>query len=215
MTAASSVITLDSLHEMNLTGPSEMLALLKKVGANAMASEQGADAKKKAEAVCQKILDMLDDVEKVGKVCLEGSIEKEKTTAALAVVSQLKGFVKSHLLEILCPPPFFGQVLSRLAEMFSGCRSKTAVPAISPVRAALPSPVRAALPSPPTPPAISASPLSSDVAAVEARLAVRDPLPAQLEETSQIASGRDAALAISVHAGEEADPASKEADPAA
>jgi hypothetical protein len=117
-----------------------MLALLKKVGENVMASEEGADAKKKAAAVCQKILDMLDDVEKAGKVCLEESIEKEKTTAALAVVSQLRGFVKSHLLKILCPPPFFGQVLSLVMALFSGCFSKNAVPAIAPVRAALPSP---------------------------------------------------------------------------
>jgi hypothetical protein len=142
---------------------------------------------------------MLDDVEKAGKVCLEGSIEKEKTTAVLAVVSQLKELVKSHLPMILCPPPFVSQVLSRLAGMFSGCLSKSSVSALSPVRAALPSPVRAALPSPvraalpsqmqPAPPVISASPLSSDVAAVEARLAVRDPLPA------------------SAPSGEEADPA--------
>jgi hypothetical protein len=176
---------------MSLAGPIEMLALLKKVAADVMACEKGVDAKKKAEAVCQKILDMLDDVEKAGKVCLEGSIEKEKTTAVLAVVSQLKELVKSHLPMILCPPPFVSQVLSRLAGMFSGCLSKSSVSALSPVRAALPSAVRAALPSQmqPAPPVISASPLSSDVAAVEARLAVRDPLPA------------------SAPSGEEADPA--------
>lgn len=188
---AASCLTLESLREMSLAGPIEMLALLKKVAADVMACEKGVDAKKKAEAVCQKILDMLDDVEKAGKVCLEGSIEKEKTTAVLAVVSQLKELVKSHLPMILCPPPFVSQVLSRLAGMFSGCLSKSSVSALSPVRAALPSPVRAALPSQmqPAPPVISASPLSSDVAAVEARLAVRDPLPA------------------SAPSGEEADPA--------
>ena len=175
---AASCLTLESLREMSLAGPIEMLALLKKVAADVMACEKGVDAKKKAEAVCQKILDMLDDVEKAGKVCLEGSIEKEKTTAVLAVVSQLKELVKSHLPMILCPPPFVSQLLSRLAGMFSGCLSKSSVSALSPVRAALPSPVRAALPSPPTPPALSVSPLSSDVAAVEGRLAVRDPLPA-------------------------------------
>ena len=188
---AASCLTLESLREMSLAGPIEMLALLKKVAADVMACEKGVDAKKKAEAVCQKILDMLDDVEKAGKVCLEGSIEKEKTTAVLAVVSQLKELVKSHLPMILCPPPFVSQVLSRLAGMFSGCLSKSSVSALSPVRAALPSAVRAALPSQmqPAPPVISASPLSSDVAAVEARLAVRDPLPA------------------SAPSGEEADPA--------
>jgi len=188
---AASCLTLESLREMSLAGPIEMLALLKKVAADVMACEKGVDAKKKAEAICQKILDMLDDVEKAGKVCLEGSIEKEKTTAVLAVVSQLKELVKSHLPMILCPPPFVSQVLSRLAGMFSGCLSKSSVSALSPVRAALPSAVRAALPSQmqPAPPVISASPLSSDVAAVEARLAVRDPLPA------------------SAPSGEEADPA--------
>ena len=91
---AASCLTLESLREMSLAGPIEMLALLKKVAADVMACEKGVDAKKKAEAVCQKILDMLDDVEKAGKVCLEGSIEKEKTTAVLAVVSQLKELVK-------------------------------------------------------------------------------------------------------------------------
>ena len=189
---AASCLTLESLREMSLAGPIEMLALLKKVAADVMACDDVknlVDAKKKAEAICQKILDMLDDVEKAGKVCLEGSIEKEKTTAVLAVVSQLKELVKSHLPMILCPPPFVRQVLSRLAELFSGCLSKSSVSALSPVRAALPSPVRAALPSPPTPPALSVSPLSSDVAAVEGRLAVRDPLPA------------------SAPSGEEADPA--------
>jgi len=186
----ASLLTLESLRQMSLAGPIEMLALLKKVGADAMASEEGVDAKKKAEAVCQKILDMLDDVEKAGKVCLEGSIEKEKTTAVLAVVSQLKELVKSHLPMILCPPPFVRQVLSRLVGMFSGCYSKSAVPAVSPVKTALP--------SPPTPPVLSASPLSSDVAAVEARLAVRDALPAAVHS--------NAVLAISVHAGEEDDP---------
>lgn len=190
----ASCLTLESLREMSLAGPIEMLALLKKVAADVMACDDAknlVDAKKKAEVVCQKILDMLDDVEKAGKVCLEGSIEKEKTTAVLAVVSQLKELVKSHLPMILCPPPFVRQVLSRLAELFSGCLSKSSVSALSPVRAALPSPVRAALPSQmqPAPPVISASPLSSDVAAVEARLAVRDPLPA------------------SAPSGEEADPA--------
>ena len=124
---AGSCLTLESLREISLAGPTEMLALLKKVAADVMACEKGVDAKKKAEAVCQKILDMLDDVEKAGKVCLEGSIEKEKTTAVLAVVSQLKELVKSHLPMILCPPPFVSQVLSRLAELFSGCLSKAAV----------------------------------------------------------------------------------------
>jgi hypothetical protein len=175
MTDTSSAFTLDELREMSLARPNEILALLKKVGENVMASEDGADAKKKAAAVCQKILDMLDDVEKAGKVCLEESIEKEKTIAALAVVSQLRGFVKSHLPKILCPPPFFGQVLSLVMALFSGCFSKNAVPAIAPVRVALP--------SPPTPPVVSASPLSSDVAAVEARLVVRDPLPAAAESS--------------------------------
>lgn len=153
-----------------------MLALLKKVAADVMASDDAkklVDAKKKAEAVCQKILDMLDDVEKAGKACLEGSIEKEKTTAVLAVVSQLKELVKSHLPMILCPPPFVRQVLSRLVELFSGCFSKGAASALPPVQMQ------------PAPPVISASPLSSDVAAVEARLAVRDPLPVPASATAE------------------------------
>jgi len=169
----ASPLTLESLREMSLAGPIEMLALLKKVAADVMASDDAkklVDVKKKAEAVCQKILDMLDDVEKAGKACLEGSIEKEKTTAVLAVVSQLKELVKSHLPMILCPPPFVRQVLSRLVELFSGCFSKGAASALPPVQVALPSQMQ------PAPPVISASPLSSDVAAVEARLAVRDPL---------------------------------------
>jgi len=169
---ATSSLTLERLRELSLDGPIEMLALLKKVAADVMACEEGVDVKKKADSVCQKILDMLDDVEKAGKVCLEGSIEKEKTTAVLAVVSQLKDLVKSHLPMILCPPPFVRQVLSRLVEFFSGCLSKGSVSALSPVKVALPSQMQ------PAPPVISASPLSSDVGAVEARLAVRDPLPA-------------------------------------
>ena len=190
----ASCLTLESLREMSLAGPIEMLALLKKVAADVMACDDAknlVDAKKKAEVVCQKILDMLDDVEKAGKVCLEGSIEKEKTTAVLAVVSQLKELVKSHLPMILCPPPFVSQVLSRLAELFSGCLSKAAVPAIAPVQVALPSQMQ------PAPPVISASPLSSDVAAVEARLAVRDPLPVATEaDPAPAAATAEAAEAV-------------------
>ena len=162
MTAVPS-LTLESLREMTLAGPTEMLALLTKVAADLMASVDAKDAKQKAEAVCQKILGMLDDVEKAGKACLEGSIEKEKTTAVLAVVSQLKELVKSHLPMILCPPPFVRQVVSRVLALLFGCFSKKAG-AVQVAGAAVQV-------------AGAVSPLSSDVAAVEARLAVREPLP--------------------------------------
>jgi hypothetical protein len=168
MTAVPS-LTLESLREMTLAGPTEMLALLTKVAADLMASVDAKDAKQKAEAVCQKILGMLDDVEKAGKACLEGSIEKEKTTAVLAVVSQLKELVKSHLPMILCPPPFVRQVVSRVLALLFGCFSKKAGAAQMVADAVqLAGAVQVAG---------TASPLSSDVAAVEARLAVREPLP--------------------------------------
>lgn len=154
--------TLEKLQELSKATPTEMLAFLTKVAADVAVS---LDAKK-AEEVCQKILGMLDDVEKLGKAHLEVSIEKEKTIAALAVVSQLKELVKNHLPTILCPPPFVRQIVSRVLALFSGCFSKGAVSALPPVQIALP-PV--------------ASPLSSDVAAVEARLAVRDPLATEAE----------------------------------
>jgi hypothetical protein len=181
-----------------------MLALLKKVAADVMASDDAkevVDAKKKGEVVCQKILDMLDDVEKAGKACLEGSIEKEKTTAVLAVVSQLKELVKTHLPMILCPPHFVRRVLYRLVELFSGCLSKGSVSALSHVKVALPSQMQ------PAPPVISASPLSSDVAAVEARLAVRDPLPA----TPAAVEAADPAPAAPVEAADPAPAAPVEA----
>jgi hypothetical protein len=143
-------ITLEKLEELIKATPTEMLAFLTNIAAS--------HDTKKAEEVCQKILGMLDDAEKAGKAYLEGSIEKEKTIAVLAVVSQLKELVKNHLPEILCPPPFVRQVVSRVLALFSGCFSKSAVAALPPVAV----------------PAVS--PLSSDVAAVEARLAVRDAL---------------------------------------
>lgn len=159
-------ITLEKLQELSKATPTEMLVFLTKVAADVAASVDAKDAKEKAEAVCQKILGMLDDVEKAGKAYLEGSIEKEKTTAVLAVVSQLKELVKNHLPTILCPPPFVRQIVSRVLALFSGCFSKTAVSALPPVA---------------VPAVAAASPLSSDVATVEARLAVRDPLAASAE----------------------------------
>jgi hypothetical protein len=157
--------TLERIQELSLERPIEMLALLKKVAADVMASDDAkkeGDMKKRAEMVCLKILEMLDDAEKAGKAYLEVSIEKEKTIAVLAVVSQLKDLVKNHLPTILCPPPFVRQIVSRVLALFSGCFSKSAVSALPPVQIDLP-PV--------------ASPLSSDVAAVETHLAVREPLP--------------------------------------
>ena len=162
-----SSFTLEKLQELSKATPTEMLAFLTKVAADVMASVDAKDAKEKAEAVCQKILGMLDDAEKAGKAYLEGSIEKEKTTAVLAVVSQLKELVKNHLPMILCPPPFVRQIVSRVLALLFGCFSKTAAPAAPPVAAV---------------PAVAvASPLSSDVAGVEARLAVREPLAAPAE----------------------------------
>lgn len=161
--------TIEKLQELSKATPTEMLAFLTKVAADVAASLDAKDAKKKAEEVCQKILGMLDDAEKAGKAYLEGSIEKEKTTAVLAVVSQLKELVKNHLPMILCPPPFVRQIVSRVFALLFGCFSKGPLPAV------------AAL-SPVAVPAVAAvSPLSSDVAAVEARLAVRDPLAAEAE----------------------------------
>jgi hypothetical protein len=163
-----------------------MLALLTKVAADLMASVDAKDTKQKAEAVCQKILGMLDDVEKAGKAYLEGSIEKEKTTAVLAVVSQLKGLVKSHLPTILCPPPFVRQVVSRVLALLFGCFSKgagTAQVAGTAVQVA--------------------GPLSSDVAAVEARLAVRDPLATEADPAP--ASAAEAPAAASASADAEAE----------
>ena len=165
-----SSFTLEKLQELSKATPTEMLAFLTKVAADVMASVDAKDAKEKAEAVCQKILGMLDDAEKAGKAYLEGSIEKEKTTAVLAVVSQLKELVKNHLPMILCPPPFVRQIVSRVLALLFGCFSKTAAPAAPPVAAV-----------PPVAVAGVASPLSSDVAAVEARLAVREPLAAPAE----------------------------------
>jgi hypothetical protein len=156
-------ITLEKLEELNKATPTEMLAFLTKVAADIAASLDAKDAKKKAEEVCQKILGMLDDAEKAGKAYLEGSIEKEKTIAVLAVVSQLKELVKNHLPMILCPPPFVRQIVSRILALFSGCFSKSPLPAVA------------------VPAVAAVSPLSSDVAAVEARLAVRDPLAAEAE----------------------------------
>ena len=173
MTAVPS-FTLESLRELSLAGPTEMLALLTKVAADLMASVDAKDAKQKAEAVCQKILGMLDDVEKAGKAYLEGSIEKEKTTAVLAVVSQLKELVKSHLPMILCPPPFVRQVVSRVLALLFGCFSKKAGAAQMVADAVQ---VAGAV-----------SPLSSDVAAVEARLAVRDPLVTEADPAPAAAS---------------------------
>ena len=161
-------ITLENLQELSKATPTEMLAFLTKVAADVAASLDAKDAKKKAEEVCQKILGMLDDAEKAGKAYLEGSIEKEKTTAVLAVVSQLKELVKNHLPMILCPPPFVRQVVSRVLALLFGCFSKKAASAAPAVEAAV-SAVTAV---------VAVSPLSSDVAAVEARLAVRDPLAA-------------------------------------
>jgi hypothetical protein len=166
---AASSFTLEKLQELSKATPTEMLAFLTKVAADLIASIDAKDAKQKAEAVCQKILGMLDDAEKAGKAYLEGSIEKEKTTAVLAVVSQLKELVKNHLPMILCPPPFVRQIVSQVLSLFSGCFSKGSVSALSPVQVA--GAVQVAL-----------SPLSSDVAAVEARLAVRDPLSAPSAE---------------------------------
>ena len=183
MTAVPS-LTLENLREMSLAGSTEMLALLTKVAGDLMSSVDAKDTKEKAAAVCQKILEMLDDVEKAGKACLEGSIEKEKTTAVLAVVSQLKELVKSHLPMILCPPPFVQQVVSRILALLFGCFSK-ALPVALPV--ALPASV------PAEPPALPVSPLSSDVATVEARLAVRDPLPAASAEADPAPAAEAAA----------------------
>ena len=179
MTAVPS-LTLESLREMSLAGPTEMLALLTKVAADLMASVDAKDAKQKAEAVCQKILGMLDDVEKAGKAYLEGSIEKEKTTAVLAVVSQLKELVKSHLPTILCPPPFVRQVVSRVLALLFGCFSKKAGAAQMVADAVQ---VAGAV-----------SPLSSDVAAVEARLAVRDPLATEADPAPASASAEAEAV---------------------
>jgi hypothetical protein len=123
---------------------------------------------------------MLDDVEKAGKACLEGSIEKEKTTAVLAVVSQLKELVKSHLPMILCPPPFVRQVVSRVLALLFGCFSKKA--GAVQVAGAAQMVVDAAQV------AGAVSPLSSDVAAVEARLAVRDPLATEADPAPASAS---------------------------
>ena len=155
-----SSFTLEKLQELSKATPTEMLTFLTKVAADVMASVDTKDAKQKAETVCQKILEMLDDAEKAGKAYLEGSIEKEKTTAVLAVVSQLKELVKNHLPKIMCPPPFVRQIVSRVIALLFGCFSKKAAG---------------------TPAAGVASPLSSDVAAVEARLAFRDPLAAEAE----------------------------------
>ena len=168
-----SSLTLEKLQELSKATPTEMLAFLTKVAADVAASLDAKDAKKKAEEVCQKILGMLDDVEKAGKAYLEGSIEKEKTTAVLAVVSQLKDLVKNHLPMILCPPPFVRQIVSRVLALFSGCFSKTAVSALPPVAGV-------------------ASPLSSDVATVEARLAVRDPLAASAPVEADPAAAAEA-----------------------
>jgi hypothetical protein len=179
MTAVPS-LTLESLREMSLAGPTEMLALLTKVAADLMASVDAKDAKQKAEAVCQKILGMLDDVEKAGKAYLEGSIEKEKTTAVLAVVSQLKELVKSHLPMILCPPPFVRQVVSRVLALLFGCFSKKAGAAQMVADAVQ---VAGAV-----------SPLSSDVAGVEARLAVRDPLATEADPAPASASAEAEAV---------------------
>lgn len=156
---------------MSKATPTEMLAFLTKVAADVAASLDTKDAKKKAEEVCQKILGMLDDAEKAGKAYLEGSIEKEKTTAVLAVVSQLKELVKNHLPMILCPPPFVRQVVSRVLALLFGCFSKKVASAAPAVEAAVSAVTAVA----------AVSPLSSDVAAVEARLAVRDPLAASAE----------------------------------
>lgn len=162
-------ITLEKLQELNKATPTEMLAFLTKVAADVAASLDTKDAKKKAEEVCQKILGMLDDAEKAGKAYLEGSIEKEKTIAVLAVVSQLKELAKNHLPMILCPPPFVRQVVSRVLALLFGCFSKKAAAAAP--AAAVTAAAAVAV----------ASPLSSDVAAVEARLAVRDPLATEAE----------------------------------
>lgn len=168
---AASSFTLEKLQELSKATPTEMLAFLTKVAADLIASIDAKDAKQKAEAVCQKILGMLDDAEKAGKAYLEGSIEKEKTTAVLAVVSQLKELVKNHLPMILCPPPFVRQIVSQVLSLFSGCFSKGSVSALSPVQVAGAAQVAGVA-------QVALSPLSSDVAAVEARLAVRDPLSA-------------------------------------
>jgi len=169
--ASTTPFTLESLQKLSLAEPTEMLALLTKVAGDLMASIDAKDAKQKAEAVCQKILGMLDDVEKAGKAYLEGSIEKEKTTAVLAVVSQLKELVKSHLPMILCPPPFVRQVVSRVLALLFGCFSKKA----GPVQVAAGAVQVAG----------AVSPLSSDVAGVEARLAVRDPLAASASASAE------------------------------
>lgn len=180
-------ITLEKLQELSNATPTEMLAFLTKMAADVAASHDTKDAKKKAEEVCQKILGMLDDAEKAGKAYLEGSIEKEKTTAVLAVVSQLKELAKNHLPTILCPPPFVRQIVSRALALLSGCFSKNSVAALPPVAVAG-----------------AVSPLSSDVAAVEARLAVRDPLAASADtETDPAAASAPAPAPAEADAEEE------------
>jgi hypothetical protein len=180
-----SSLTLEKLQELSKATPTEMLVFLTKVAADVAASLDAKDAKEKAEAVCQKILGMLDDAEKAGKAYLEGSIEKEKTIAVLAVVSQLKELVKNHLPTILCPPPFVRQIVSQVLALFSGCFSKTAVSALPPVAVQV---------------AGAASPLSSDVATVEARLAVRDPLAASAPVEADPAAAAEAPAAAPAEA---------------
>ena len=184
-----SSFTVEKLQELSKATPTEMLAFLMKMAADVAASLDTKDAKKKAEEVCQKILGMLDDAEKAGKAYLEGSIEKEKTTAVLAVVSQLKELVKNHLPMILCPPPFVRQIVSRVLALLFGCFSKTAAPA---------APAVAAVPA-----VAVASPLSSDVAAVEARLAVREPLAASVDAEADPAAAPAEAPAPADAAAEE------------
>jgi hypothetical protein len=101
--------------------------LLLDVGGRMLRSEKSAawTRRQRSELVSLLILEMLDDAEKAGKACLEESIGKENTKAALHAISEMKDIAKNHLPSIL--DPLEPSLASRLLGYFSCCRTTSGV----------------------------------------------------------------------------------------
>ena len=113
------------LAEDDISG---MLALLKTIVdcvVGALKDEKELGEKEKLELICQTILTVLDDVVKAGKEMKEVSTEITKTIAVLTV---MKGVVKSHLV------PNLGLIekVTSCWSWFSCCSAASAVPPAAP-----------------------------------------------------------------------------------
>lgn len=162
-----SILVLVEKNEGSITPAVQDLLL--DVGGRMLRAEKSAawTRRQRSELVSLLILEMLDDAEKAGKACLEESIGKENTKAALHAISEMKDIAKNHLPSILDP------LEPSLASRLLGCCCRT-TSGVSPVEKK-----KAVLSS--VPPAAVAEAVDSDPAASAAQAAEaqqqRPPLP--------------------------------------